>query len=96
MLIFVNAFALDEVSLSATGNDWLEFSEEQKAILMGMIFNALKVGREHKAQDGVKALDRFYSRHRMFRSDPTKEDSAKEDKLLERPCIKIVEYLLAE
>jgi len=83
--------ASSKVDISATGEDWLSFTEEEKVTLMSTIFNILKVDRQHKAQDGINALDRFYSM-RMFQSSP---DSEKKD-VLQIPCIDIIKHFMTQ
>ena len=80
---------LKGVTLTATGYEWLGYSQEEKNAFVGLAYLKLNMNKnKHKAPDIIKALDDFYySAIKRAKADPLHVD---EDKFLNIPCISVI------
>ena len=86
------SFAFAEVTLEATGYDWLGYNWGEKITLVSLIFNDLGGGKSQKVEYGVDALNGYYARI-VARFD----DSDSEKRLLlSPPCLEVMARLFEE
>ena len=80
---------LKGVTLTATGYEWLGYSQEEKNAFIGFAYLKLNIDKhKHKAPDIIKAVDDFYhDAIKKAKADPLHVD---EDKFLRIPCIDVI------
>ena len=88
--IYTLAFA--EVTLEATGYDWLKYNWGEKITLVSEIFNELGGEKNQKVEYAVDGLNGYYARvvARFDESDPQR------DALLSPPCLEVMAKLFEE
>ena len=88
----IATFAFAEITLEATGYDWIKYNWGEKITLVSQIFNELGGGKSQKVENGVDALNGYYARvaARFDESDPER------DVLLSPPCLEVMAKLFEE
>ena len=90
MLLAQAAFArTGEVSLNATGYDWLGFSQDDKCTFTGLLYIVLGGAKnKYKAEDVIKMLnDFYYTAIKEAKADPLRVD---EDYFLKIRCVDVI------
>jgi len=80
---------VEEVSLGATGYDWLGYTNDDKRIFTGLLYIVLNIDKSKcKAENVIKKLDDFYyTAIKNAKADPLHVD---EDKFLNIPCVTVI------
>jgi len=80
---------LKGVTLTATGYEWLGYSQEEKNALVALAYLKLDIDKnKHKAPDIIKTLNAFYyGAIEKAKADPLHVD---EDKFLRISCISVI------
>ena len=85
MLVAISITAFTEVHLYATGYDWIEYSKDEKAVLMAAMFYLYGLDRdEYSIEKGIELLDvSYYQARKLAKDNP----DLNEDGYFNAPCV---------